>query len=41
MYKNDLPDEITHGEAYLYADDSTFCYAGKNIEEVVDSLNLI
>ena len=40
MYINDLPDKITHGEAYLYADDSTFYYAGKNIEEVVDNLNM-
>ena len=41
MYINDLPDKITQGEAYLYADDSTFYYAGKNIEEVVDNLNMI
>ena len=41
MYINDLPEKITQGEAYLYADDSTFYYAGKNIEEVVDNLNMI
>ena len=37
MYINDLPDKITQGEAYLYADDSTFYYVGKNIEEVIKS----
>ena len=25
----------------MYADDTTFYYAGKNIEEVVDNLNMI
>eukprot|EP00112_Aurelia_sp_Birch-Aquarium-sp1_P000026 Seg1000.5 transcript_id=Seg1000.5/GoldUCD/mRNA.D3Y31 product="putative RNA-directed DNA polymerase from transposon BS" pseudo=true protein_id=Seg1000.5/GoldUCD/D3Y31 len=41
MYINDLPDKITQGETYLYADDTTFYYAVKNIEEVVDKLNMI
>ena len=41
MYINDLPDKITQGEAYLYADDSTLYNSGKNIEEVVDNLNMI
>ena len=41
MYLNDLPDKITQGGTYFYADDTTFYYARKNIEEVVDNLNMI
>ena len=41
MYINDLPDKVTQGETYLYADDTTFYYAGKNIEDVIDNLNMI
>ena len=41
MYINDLPDHITKGDVYLFADDTTFYYVGQNIEEVVDSLNEI
>lgn len=41
MYINDLPDKITQGETYLYADDTTCYNAGKKIKEVVDNLNMI
>ena len=40
-YTNDLPDHITKGDVYLFADDTTFYYIGQNIEEIVDALNEI
>ena len=38
MYIDDLPEKITQGIAYMYADDAAFYYVGKDIEEVVDNL---
>ena len=40
MHIHDFPDKITRAETYLYADNTTYYYVGKNIEEVVDNLNM-
>ena len=41
MHINDLLEITTQGITYLHANDATFYYTGKNIEEVVGNLNMI
>ena len=39
IYVNDLPDHIDSGDLYMYADDTTVCCIGPNVDEVMSSLN--
>ena len=41
IYINNLSDYIDQGCVFLFADDTTFCYVGHDIEEVIDMLNNI
>ena len=41
IYVNDLPDCSSVGFIHLFADDTTIYYIAREIEEIVDSLNLI
>ena len=41
IYINDLPEHVRAGHVFLYADDTTFYYIGRNTEEVIDALNVI
>ena len=41
IYINDLPEHVSAGQIFLYADDTTFYYIGRNTEEVIDALNVI
>ena len=41
VYANDLPDATVLGYIHMFADDTTIYYIGKEIEEIVDILNLI
>ena len=40
LYINDLPENISKGQVYIFADDTTFYYVGQNTE-VIDALNVI
>ena len=39
FYINDLLESISVAHVFLYADDTTFYYFGKDSEEVIDALN--
>ena len=41
LYINDQPENISKGQVYLFADDTTFYYIGQTTEEVIDALNVI
>ena len=41
IYVNDLPRSVKEGWIFLFADDTTICYIGNDVESVVDSLNQI
>ena len=41
LYVNDMTGCVTVGELHLFADDTTAFVIGKNIEEVVDLLNIL
>ena len=41
VYANDLPDATVLGYIHMFADDTMIYYIGKEIEEIVDILNLI
>ena len=35
IYVNDLPDSITKGELFMFADDATIFVCGKNVDQVI------
>ena len=39
IHVNDLPDFISKGYLFMFADDTTMYCIGKNIEDVIDQLN--
>lgn len=41
IYVNDLPSSSETGCIHMFADDTTIYYIGKDVEEIVDALNLI
>ena len=41
IYVNDLPDSSATGFIHMFADDTTIYYIGREVEEIVDALNLI
>lgn len=34
-YVNDLPDHVTSGELYIYADDTTIYVIGNSVDDIV------
>ena len=41
IYVNDLPNSSETGCIHMFADDTTIYYIGKDVEEIIDALNLI
>ena len=41
IYVNDLPNSITSGDVFMYADDTTLYCVGKNFDQVCSQLNNI
>ena len=41
IYVNDLPDATPLGHIHMFADDTTIFYIGKDIEQIIDTLNSI
>ena len=41
IYVNDLPNAITSGDVFMYADDTTLYCVGKNFDQVCSQLNNI
>ena len=41
IYVNDLPNSSETGYIHMFADDTTIYFIGKEVEEIVDALNLI
>ena len=41
VYVNDLPDATLIGYTHMFADDTTMYYCGKEVEEIVDILNML
>ena len=41
IYVNDLPDATPIGYIHMFADDTTMYYIGKEVEEIIDMLNVM
>jgi len=39
IYVNDFPNAITSGDVFMYADDTTLYYVGKNFDQVCSQLS--
>ena len=40
-YVNDLPDSITSGEVYMYADDITIYVVGNTVDDITTALQAV
>ena len=41
IYANDLPEATVNGYIHMFADDTTIYYIGREVEEIIDMLNII